>query len=120
MFINETGGWDGSQQDLFLLQAMPRSWLRPNDRLSVCDMGTYFGGKIRLEVQVAPDGNAVQVDAHLALAVEPAQIRMRLRSGDGRPLKSATVNGEAATVQEGDVVVLPLQRAGQHRVVGRF
>jgi hypothetical protein len=120
MFINETGGWDGSQQDLFLLQAIPRSWLRPGDRLAVQDMRTYFGGKARLEVQVAPDSNSVRVDAEYSLAVEPAGIRMRLRSGDGRALKSATVNDKAAAVEADDVIVLPREREGKYQIVGKF
>ena len=50
MFVREEGGYDGSEQGLFLLQAIPRSWLRPGERLSVTDMGTFFGGKINLAV----------------------------------------------------------------------
>jgi hypothetical protein len=117
MFINETGGWDGSQQDLFLLQAIPRCWLRPNDRLSLRDMGTYFGGKVGLEVAVAPDAHSVQVNTQLSLVAEPARLRMRLRSGDGRPLKSATVNGQAVAEQGGDVIVLPQRCTGKYQIV---
>ncbi|GMV96166.1 MAG: hypothetical protein AMXMBFR83_05340 [Phycisphaerae bacterium] len=120
MFINETGGWDGGQQELFLFQAMPRSWLRPGDRLAVRDMRTYFGGRVQLEMEVAADGDSVQARADLALVEQPTGIRMRLRSGDGRPLKSAAVNDRPVEVQPGDVIVLPSQPKGQYRIVGRF
>lgn len=120
MFINETGGWDGSQQELFLLQAIPRSWLRPGDRLSVRNMGTYFGGRIQLEAQVAQDSDSLQIDADVSLAVEPARIRMRLRSGDGRPLVAATIDGEAVPTQAGDVIMLPQRTTGHYRIVGEF
>lgn len=120
MFVNETGGWDGGPQDLFLLQAIPRCWLRPNDRLCVRDMGTYFGGKVQLDVHVAADANSIQVDAELALDVQPAETRMRLRSGDGRPLISATINGQAVAVQPHDIITLPSECRGKYSIVGRF
>ena len=86
MFVREVGGYDGSEQGLFLLQAIPRSWLRPGERLAVTEMGTYFGGKISLDVQVAEDGNSVTVDAKLMkLAVKPKNIRIRLRPATAGP-----------------------------------
>jgi len=121
MFVNERGGYDGSQQELFLLQAIPRSWLEPGYRMAVQDMATYFGGKIDLAAAVAADGNSVTVDLELRdLAVTPKDIRMRLRSGDGRPLVSATVAGNPVQVLDGDVIRLPLLARGKCRVVGRF
>jgi hypothetical protein len=120
MFVRECGGCGGTQQELFLLQALPRSWLRPGARLSVANMGTWFGGKLDLGVQVAADGDTVRVDAVLKLAESPANIRMRLRSGDGRPLVAATINGEAVPVQAGDVIMLPLRTTAHYRIVGEF
>ncbi|MFZ1932584.1 MAG: hypothetical protein WCB27_09575 [Thermoguttaceae bacterium] len=121
MFLNEFGGYDGSEQSLWLLQAIPREWLRPGNRMSVERMGTLFGGTVDLAVQVAEDGNSLTVDAKLdKLAVKPQKIRIRLRSGDSRPLASATVNGQAAAVQPGDVVTLPVQSDATLRIVGRY
>jgi hypothetical protein len=121
MFVRECGGHDGASQGLFLLQAMPRSWLRPGDRLAATEIGTHLGGKISLDVQVADDGNSVTVDARLMrLAVKPKEIRIRLRSGDGRPLASATVNGQPAAVQSGDVIRLPVKTDATFKIIGRF
>jgi hypothetical protein len=121
MFVREVGGYDGSRQSLFLLQAMPRSWLRPGEHLAVNAMGTLFGGKIGVDLLMAADGNSVAVDVHLTkLAVRPRESRIRLRSGDGRPLASASVNGKPATVQRDDVLTLPVQTDGTFRIVGRF
>ena len=69
--FDEYGGWDGSQRELFLLQAIPRSWLKPGNRMAVKDMATYFGGTINLELEVADDGRSVAVVADLDLAVLP-------------------------------------------------
>ena len=35
MFLGEFGGYDGSEQSLWLLQAIPRAWLRPGNRMTV-------------------------------------------------------------------------------------
>jgi hypothetical protein len=83
-------------------------------------MGTSFGGKVNLSVDVAEDGSSVAVSAGLNLVSLPVRVRMRLRSGDGRPLRSATINGVATPVQEGDVVYLPRNLRGIYRIVGRF
>jgi hypothetical protein len=120
MFINETGGWDGSQQDLFLLQAIPRCWLRPNDRLSVRKMKTFFGGEIDLDAETSADGNSLQVRLNIKLDVKPKTIRMRLRSGDGSPLESASYDGKELKVLPGDVVELPAAITGSHTVEGKF
>ena len=119
MFVNERGGYDGSEQALWLCQALPRCWLQPGAHLSVRDMGTRFGGRADLDIRVAKDG-AVTVSADLDLKVQPTEVRLRLRSGDGRPLRSATVNGEPAEVLAGDTILLPNTVVGQYKVVGRF
>jgi hypothetical protein len=121
MFVHERDGYDGSQQSLWLLQAIPRAWLRPGGRLAVRDMGTTFGGRVTLELEVAPDGGSVNVTVQWRdLAVLPRGIRMRLRSGDGRPLRGATVDGTTVNVMAGDLIELPVTPRGQLRVVGRF
>jgi hypothetical protein len=121
MFVNERGGWDGSQQSLLLLQALPRSWLRPGNHLAVRDMATWFGGRVNLEVAVAPDAEVVSVQAQWhGFSALPTQILMRLRSGTGRPLCSAQVNGKAAKVLPGDLIELPLKTSASLHVVARF
>jgi hypothetical protein len=121
MFVREDGGYDGSAQSLWLLQAIPREWLRPGNRLRASRILTYFGSQIDLALHVAADGRSVTVDATLGrTAVRPKEIRMRLRSGDGSPLVSATVNGVATPVQSGDTILLPANIEGVIQVVARF
>jgi hypothetical protein len=120
MFVNERGGFDGSQQSLWLLQAIPRSWLKPGGHLAVKQMGTYFGGHVDLDVEFARDRNSIMVSAFLDLEVAPAEIRMRLRSDDGRPIVRAQINGVDTTVLEGDTIKLPDLVHGAYRVVGYF
>jgi hypothetical protein len=120
MFVNERGGYDGSQQSLFLLQALPREWLKPGNRLAAREIGTHFGGRVDLAIHVAEDGNSVSVCAGIGLAVLPTEIRMRLRSGDGRPLLSAKVNGRRIKVGKDATLLLPLKKKGNYRVEGFF
>jgi hypothetical protein len=120
MFVNERGGYDGTEQSLWLLQALPRCWLKPGDHLVVKRMGTHFGGLVDLEVKMAGDGNSVGVSSHFDLVVAPTEIRMRLRSGDGRPLASAKVNGVDTKVLEKDTIVLPNGTTGNYHIFGRF
>ena len=102
------------------MQAIPRSWLKPGSTLGVDRVGSHFGGQVGLKVEIAKDGNAVEVAAHLDLAVMPKETRVRLRSGDGRPLTSATVNGASTAVLEKDTILLPAQTKGDLRIVGKF
>jgi hypothetical protein len=120
MFVNERGGYDGSQQSLWLMQAIPRSWLKSGERMAVHKMGTHFGGQVDLETEVGKDGTSVRVQANVDLAVLPTEIRMRLRSGNGQPLKSATINGTETTVLESDTIALPQQLKGNYRIDARF
>ena len=73
-----------------------------------------------LETEVGKDGNSVRVEANLDLAVLPTEIRIRLRSGHGHPLKSATINGTKAAVLESDTIMLPHQLKGNYRIDASF
>ena len=90
-------------------------------RNAVREMGTHFGGRVNLELTVAPDGGSVEVVAQWRdLAALPHSITMRLRSGDGRPLRAAIVDGVATEVLPGDLIELPVSARSQRRVVGTF
>jgi hypothetical protein len=121
MFVHETGGYDGSAQALFLLQAIPREWMRAGASLSVSRMGTWFGGTVDLNVRVSRSRRATNVTVRLkGLRVLPAAIRMRLRSGDGAPARSVKVDGRAARVEQGDIVSLPPTHDAVFRIVAEF
>ncbi|MEW6073764.1 MAG: hypothetical protein AB1726_14360 [Planctomycetota bacterium] len=121
MFVNERGGLGGTTEELWLLQAIPRAWLAPRAAFGVREMGTAFGGTVDLAAEVAPDGRSLAVAVRLsALRVRPAALKLRLRSGDGRPLVAATIDGEPLAVESGDLVTLPVVLDGRMEVVGRF
>ncbi len=118
MFVNERGGYDGSQQSLWLFQAIPRSWMKPGFPVSAEQIATHFGGHVSAEY-LAGEGS-VTARVALDLAVAPTEIRVRLRSNNGRPLKSAEINGATTEVLEADTIRLPQSLKGQYRIVGHF
>jgi hypothetical protein len=120
MFINERGGHDGSQQSLWFLQAIPRCWLKPGSHLSIQQVGTRFGGHADVSADVNKDGSSIVITARHALVVKPAEILLRLRSGDGRRLTSAHVNGAPTEILKGDTIQLPSVLSGESQVVGYF
>ena len=74
-----------------------------------------------MAIRVADDGRSMTVDATLGrTAVRPKEIRVRLRSGDGSPLVSATVNGVATPIQPGDTIVLPSNTQDRIQIVAWF
>jgi hypothetical protein len=120
MFVHEHGGWDGSQQALWLLQAIPRSWLKPGDHLAVRDMGTHFGGRVHLEMEVSADGRVIGIDARWQdLAVLPSRIVMRVRTGHGNRPGGVEINGTRTPLLAGDLIELPAKAEGHHRIVVR-
>ena len=50
----------------------------------------------------------------------PKDIRMRLRSGDGRPLMSAEINGQEIDVLDNDLIILPHTKKGDFVLTGHF
>ena len=121
MFIREAGGYDGSAQSLFLMQAIPREWLGPGAKLAVSRMGTWFGGTVDLSLAVTNDGRQVRVTARLrGLRAMPASIRLRLKAPAGAAILAVTANGKRARVQQGDLVLLAPKLNGVYRIVAQI
>ncbi len=92
----------------------------PGVLISARDVGTHFGGRVSIEHRLAVGGAAVTVHLNLDLGVLPAEPRVRLRSPDGKPLKSAEIDGAAAEILDGDTIRLPQKRAAEYRISGHF
>ena len=70
---------------------------------------------------MSPDGDAVTAEVQWRdLVVLPKEIRVRLRSGDGRPLHAAFVNGTAVAVTSQDTIALPLKKSATYHITGEF
>lgn len=121
MFVNERGGYNGEQESLWLLQAIPRSWLKPGYILSAKNMKTYFGGEVSLEVQIDEKDNSMIVNLELSdLAVKPEEIIIRLRSSDVKLLSSVKINGKKTKIFNNDIVKIPSVKKGKFKIYGKF
>lgn len=91
MLIHELD--DGS---LLLLQATPRKWLEHRNSIEVQRAPTYYG---RMSMKV----ESYTVSSHIAVGIDmpdrssPRVLLVRLRHPQGRPIRSATVNGQPWT-----------------------
>ena len=117
MFVHERGGEDGSAQSLWLLQAIPRSWLKPGARLGVRDMGTLFGGRLNLELAVSSQGTVTVDTQWRDFAVLPSRIVMRVRTQYDSPPSVIQLDGRSAPLLPGDLIELPVKSRGHHRIV---
>lgn len=120
MFVNEIGGYDGSQQELFLLQAIPKEWLKAGEHLSAKDMRTYFGGKIDIDINIAENGMSLEVALEIDVAVKPSRILVRLRSQHGGDLISAKVNKKQVQVIDSDIIELKQEKKSFFSIEAAF
>lgn len=121
MFVNERGGGDGSQQSLWLLQAVPRSWIKPGCRMSVRGMGTSFGGKVDLSLMISAGGDSmIAYVAWNGFAVYPREIVMRLRTEEGYRLASVAMDGHPVQVASDGLLRLRPNSEGRHTIVARL
>jgi hypothetical protein len=98
---------------------VPRAWMADGKRVRVRRAATYFG-KIDLEIESRMVRNEILARAKLDPTTHPQAISLRLRSPDGRAIRSATVNGRPAVINgERQLVILPAT-AGEWEVTARF
>jgi hypothetical protein len=96
----------GDTLDLGL--GVPRRWMADGDRIKVQRAATYFG-PLDLEIDSHARFHEVSAQVRLTARVAPAAIRLRLRSPDGAPIRSATVNGQPARIDaKRQLIDLPL------------
>lgn len=115
MFVREDG------EDLVLGQALPRDWLRDGRICEIERAPTYFGPvSLRIMSQAADDRIVVRFvppDRN-----PPRRVLVRLRHPEGKPLRSATVNGAPFSDFDPGLewIVLSGSRAGTQDIVARY
>jgi hypothetical protein len=98
LFVRESG------DQLLIGQAVPRAWLKPNQRCGIERTATYFG-PTSIVYSAAEEGITAQLDG--PQRNPPKQVRVRFREPSGRLLTAVTVNGAAWKNFEGEWVDLP-------------
>lgn len=104
MLLREEG------DNLLIGQAIPRAWMVDGKRVEVRNAATRFGPASCVIESAVGDG-------HIDATIEPpsrrapAQIQIRLRHPDGKPIAEAVVNGEPTWAVQGDVVTVTVPKA---------
>jgi hypothetical protein len=110
VFENADGGLD-------LLRNSPGAWLRSGKQLEVRGAETYFG-PISYQVR-AVDGQRVEAEIQTPSRERPKWIRLHLYDPEGRPLRAASVNGQALA-PTGPSVLEIKDPSGSVKVTGEF
>ncbi|NLI00598.1 MAG: hypothetical protein GX446_14020, partial [Chthonomonadales bacterium] len=103
---------DDPPGDLRLLDGAPRHWFQPGQRVAARRMATFFG-TVSFEVVGGSDGAAA--DLTFAPDFAARRVTVRLPLPDGRPIRSATVDGRTVAPASDDEIVLERPR-GRVRV----
>lgn len=107
------------EDELELALGVPRAWMRDGQRVKVERAATLFG-QLDLEIVSHAASDRVNAFAKLTQTRAPTVVRIRLRHPDGKPIRSATVNGDPAHVDmQRQVIELP-KRAREWRIEARF
>jgi hypothetical protein len=106
-------------ESLELGLGVPRAWMREGQRIQIQHAATLFG-QLNLEITSQPSSSRVLGRLNLVTTHPPKAIRLRLRHPDGKPIRRADVNDQAATVDAArQLVNLPV-RARRWEVEARF
>jgi hypothetical protein len=76
---------------------VPRAWMADGKRVKTTAAATHFG-RLDMEITSQAAGGKITASVQLNKTAFPKTIRLRLRHPDGRPIRSATVNGKTAVV----------------------
>jgi hypothetical protein len=91
MLIHELDG-----DTLLLLQATPRKWLEDGKSIEVQRAPTYYG-RLSMKVQSHVASGTIAAEIDMPDRASPGVLRVRLRHPQGKPIRSATVNGQPWT-----------------------
>ena len=84
-------------QSLELGLGVPQAWMRDGQQVSIQRAATFFG-PLDLHIRSRANLGEVSATVRLSKTEQPRTIALRLRHPEGKPIKSATVNGHAASV----------------------
>ncbi len=81
---------------LLLLQATPRKWLENGKSIEVQRAPTYYG-RLSMKVESHAASGTIAAEIDMPDRASPRVLLVRLRHPQGRPIRSATVNGQPWT-----------------------
>ena len=88
MFVNERG------RELYLGQAIPRSWMRAGEPAGVERAASHFG-PLSFTIATAADGGEIRATLEPPQRNPPERIFLRFRHPEGNPIREVLVDGKA-------------------------
>lgn len=116
MLIHERD--DGS---LLIGQAAPRRWLEDGKKVEIERAPTFYG-KLSCTIESQARAGRILADVSLAGPRQPAALLVRLRHPEAKPIRSATVNGNAWTGFDtrNEWVRIPKPDRGRYLIVATY
>ncbi|OFW20636.1 MAG: Tat pathway signal protein [Acidobacteria bacterium RIFCSPLOWO2_12_FULL_66_21] len=110
---------DSDEDRLYFGKGLPASWVMSGHPVAVSQAPTRFG-RVDFNLVSKPPEKSMEATVKLARAGAPAEIQVKLRSGNGARLQRATVNGRHAALggPQGDTVVIQTRGDERFAVTG--
>ncbi len=112
---------DHDEDRLYLAKGLPRAWVASGKPVSIHQAPTRWG-RVNLHLQNRPQSKSVVATVELARAGAPKELHVKLRMPPANAVKTATVNGRAATIGgvHNDTVIVPTGNERHFEVIGSY
>jgi hypothetical protein len=112
---------DHDEDRLYLAKGLPREWVASGKPIHIDQAPTRWGS-VNLHLQNRPQSKSVVATVELARAGAPKELHVKLRMPLANALKTATVNGNPATLGgvHGDTVIVQTGSEKRFEVVGQY
>jgi hypothetical protein len=112
---------DHDEDRLYLAKGLPRAWVGSGKAIRIDHAPTRWG-RVNFLLQNHPQSNSVVASVELARSGAPRELHVKLRMPPANAVKTATVNGRAATIGgvHNDTVIIQTGNEKRFEVVGRY
>jgi hypothetical protein len=112
---------DHDEDRLYLAKGVPRAWVASGKPIRIDQAPTRWG-RVNLNLQNKPELKSVVATVELARAGAPQELHVKLRMPLANAVKTATVNGRAATIggEHNDTVMIRTGTEKRFEVVGQY
>jgi hypothetical protein len=112
---------DSDEERLYLGRGIPRAWVISGKEIKIQQAPTRWG-QVNFVIKAEPEVKRVVARVELARAGAPKEVQVKFRLPAENPLKTATVNGQAATFSglHGDCVTIETGKERSFEIVANF
>jgi hypothetical protein len=112
---------DSDEERLYLGRGLPRAWVISGKEIKIQQAPTRWG-RVNFAMKAEPEVKRVVAQVDLARAGAPKEVQVKFRLPAENPLKTAMVNGQAATFSglHGDCVTIETGKERSFEIVANF